>query len=185
MQANPRKRFPHACGDVPYLVNSSSMLKKFSPRMWGCSGVARGHMADGLVFPTHVGMFRPRQDVPRDRDSFPHACGDVPWKSRLSGSAAKFSPRMWGCSVHAGCGDDGHRVFPTHVGMFRRGDNKLRDMIRFPHACGDVPRGPDEQVIGWPFSPRMWGCSDVRVTSFSAGEVFPTHVGMFRHIGER
>ena len=73
------RRFPHARGDVPFIVGSVEALSEFSPRArgdvpqltdglgerqpfsprsWGCSGVLRVLPERHGVSPTPVGMFR-------------------------------------------------------------------------------------------------------------------------------
>ena len=75
----PRPRsFPHVCGDVPYLDESGSGTRTFSPRMWGCSAPAVGRGLGAEVFPTYVGMFRASCWACPPRRCFPHVCGDVP-----------------------------------------------------------------------------------------------------------
>ena len=112
--------FPHACGDVPTIEISICNVNVFSPRMWGCSALHRSCQYCPSVFPTHVGMFRCRRPTWRRRASFPHACGDVPHTTSGTYAIGQFSPRMWGCSAWCRCFTSFFRVFPTHVGMFRR-----------------------------------------------------------------
>ena len=50
--------FPHTCGDVPFEQTLATELAKFSPHMWGCSGMIHYLPQRQTVFPTHVGMFR-------------------------------------------------------------------------------------------------------------------------------
>ena len=87
---------------------------------------------------------------------------------------------MWGCSDYKGMRKTPSKVFPTHVGMFRRGRRHPQALRRFPHACGDVPPKRARAVAPVVFSPRMWGCSAVHRNLDRARVVFPTHVGMFR-----
>ena len=112
------------------------------------------------VFPTHVGMFRSWQFVPRNvfpthvgmflhRFGFiemakrlPHACGDVPKADAKFGSSLASSPRMWGYYYFQSfmvlfsfasffCGIKG--VFQAIRGCMERHKNFL------PHDSGDVP----------------------------------------------
>ena len=73
-------------------------------------------------------------------------------------------------------------VFPTRVGMVR-GDAAMRSMSRgFPHPRGDGPNS----FLDWPrsneFSPPAWGWSAQQAVINAARLVFPTRVGMVRHI---
>ena len=84
-------------------------------------------------------MFRIINFSARILDGFPHARGDVP---PMEGAE---QPKL--------------RVFPTHVGMFRREAWLVATTAGFPHARGDVPIGRKRATRSHP--------------------VFPTHVGMF------
>ena len=57
-QSRPTATFPHACGDVPVLIDSRGNIISFSPRLWGCSGPPEVRDGRGALFPTPVGMFR-------------------------------------------------------------------------------------------------------------------------------
>ena len=50
--------FPHVCGDVPWRSRARRITWRFSPRMWGCSGLREIFFSLHDVFPTYVGMFR-------------------------------------------------------------------------------------------------------------------------------
>ncbi len=148
--------------------------------MWGCSGYSWTPAELPLVFPTHVGMFLVPSLLRMVNICFPHACGDVPRLANDLHIPVVFSPRMWGCSAGRAGTYARPRVFPTHVGMFRRRrDRKTADM-RFPHACGDVPMRRCSVRHADVFSPRMWGCSAPTTPGRDRRSVFPTHVGMFR-----
>ena len=90
--------FPHARGDVPVLPICRGMVRKFSPRPWGCSVRADLDGVHHVVFPTPVGMFRVRNLPEKGACSFPHARGDVPTVCAIAGGQSGFSPRPWGCS---------------------------------------------------------------------------------------
>jgi Cas3, HD domain len=51
---------------------------------------------DTEVFPTHVGMNRPRGKALPPSPSVPHACGDEPCLSRRCCRVYVCAPRMWG-----------------------------------------------------------------------------------------
>ena len=151
--------FPHARGDVPYVLRSFVHAVPFSPRAWGCSAWSAALDPRGAVFPTRVGMFR--LDCKRRfiQQRFPHARGDVPLWPHGYRCFLLFSPRAWGCSgIHAPRSGV-VKVFPTRVGMFRLGPCCLETSPGFPHARGDVPPASGEQMKDFSFSPRAWGCS--------------------------
>ena len=132
------------------------------------------------VFPTHVGMFR---DMPVNRSGsgcFPHTCGDVPRTMARMVRPQRFSPHMWGCSERQARTRRLHRVFPTHVGMFRSDIGSHLENAGFPHTCGDVPWTQVTIATAQQFSPHMWGCSGGMTGNGEFVFVFPTHVGMFR-----
>ena len=171
--------FPHARGDVPAAAPPARARRSFSPRTWGCSVRPDGAAGAAGVFPTHVGMFRsslPRFDF---RARFPHARGDVPPTLAEVVKARAFSPRTWGCSVLILPDESGPEVFPTHVGMFRAVTYSPSESLSFPHARGDVPPSGRRLWTATVF-PRTWGCSAETACLAGAGDVFPTHVGMFR-----
>ncbi len=65
--------------------------------------------------------------------------------------------------------------------MFQRPPQGRNPSPTFPHASGDVPT---RRRVLWSrlcFSPREWGCSDVRGGYVPKFFLFPTRVGMFRH----
>ncbi len=151
--------FPHARGDVPAEAACHVPEHGFSPRPWGCSGTSSDDDVFGYVFPTPVGMSRAYFRRPRRGRSFPHARGDVPYSLFTKISKFGFSPRPWGCSCQSVAGCWQWSVFPTPVGMFRADFAAPMPNLRFPHACGDVPRNSAIKVSNGAFSPRLWGCS--------------------------
>jgi len=151
--------FPHARGDVPHCSDWNWRNNGFSPRAWGCSGSGGRLRAGCSVFPTRVGMFRPRLLDMDCITSFPHARGDVPAGHPLSVRGLRFSPRAWGCSGSTGRVVAQGLVFPTRVGMFRATRPGRYTRPGFPHARGDVPHAPRRAYPERMFSPRAWGCS--------------------------
>ena len=158
-------RFPHSRGDVPGILAAVGALGGFSPLTWGCSGA--------YVLPSATAT------------GFPHSRGDVPHNGARHAVAAKFSPLTWGCSFASKKSSSGQYVFPTHVGMFRRGNHMGKRTERFPHSRGDVPEHGAVRHQTAPFSPLTWGCSIYDVHYLSPSCVFPTHVGMFRSRSRR
>ena len=72
-----------------------------------------------------------------------------------------------------------HRVFPTHVGVFR--DAKSEDPIEksLPHTRGGVSQLMRDEIFSKESSPHTWGCFSFNSSSNSKSFVFPTHVGVF------
>ncbi len=131
--------FPHTRGDVPDDDYEHVIVELFSPHTWGCSGWQHSEKQQTGLFPTHVGMFRRARWKPRSRSTFPHTRGDVPdgrapWEAQVI-----FSPHTWGCSGVGLLQFDLQYLFPTHVGMFRRGRSAIAHRPPFPHTRGDVP----------------------------------------------
>ena len=111
--------------------------------------------------------------------SFPHAGGDVSNGSRSTKFPDRFSPRRWGCFQSLVQVSGFNFVFPTQVGMFPRPNGACWHYDGFPHAGGDVSILPLLGVGGSQFSPRRWGCFQVRIRVSDQRTVFPTQVGMF------
>ena len=88
---------PHACGGVSLSVVVSRVELWSSPRMWGCFYLAYGERMQGIVFPTHVGVFPRLVKMPIASIGLPHACGGVSVNMVESVLPDGSSPRMWGC----------------------------------------------------------------------------------------
>ncbi len=72
------------------------------------------------MFPTHVGMNRPKHSRRRIRHNVPHACGDEPSQEALTQDYLTMFPthvgmNRGGRAISLPCPD----MFPTHVGMNR------------------------------------------------------------------
>ena len=72
-------RYPHARGDGPTIVFSSSRFSVLSPRAWGWSAI--GNPGGGIcgVIPTRVGMVRMLRSLRDIEVRYPHARGDGPY----------------------------------------------------------------------------------------------------------
>ena len=152
----------------------------FSPHTWGCSESLKKFPVTMFLFPTHVGMFRAAFLTRLHTHSFPHTRGDVPSSHTLGLGCYGFSPHTWGCSVIFYLNRPMMGLFPTHVGMFRRARWKPQSRSTFPHTRGDVPPDWFFELDFYHFSPHTWGCSAAILEERSLGDLFPTHVGMFR-----
>ena len=125
---------------------------------------ARSFLLDPGSFPHTRGDVPARRKLAEWCEGFPHTRGDVPTYSYFDVPTVLFSPHTWGCSVRRTPDRDSATVFPTHVGMFRRGRGTTTARSCFPHTRGDVPGFSNG------FQDRQ--------------RVFPTHVGMFRSANE-
>ena len=134
------------------------------------------------VFPTHVGMDRISNFMGKPISSVPHARGDGPKGGRLQTFEVWCSPRTWGWTGHQN--EIVHRlpVFPTHVGMDRLEGGGACAGAGVPHARGDGPLFRQINFNRSLCSPRTWGWTDPCGTLVRVDLVFPTHVGMDRHL---
>ena len=71
-------------------------------------------------------------------------------------------------------------IFPTPVGMVRRGGIPVWCVAYFPHARGDGPLASARARCPRSFSPRPWGWSGGTAGLGGLGGIFPTPVGMVR-----
>ena len=114
------------------------------------------------------------------RIRFPHTRGDGPEGKKQGFDTLEFSPHAWGWTVLQRLLLPGGRVFPTRVGMDRRGYSSPTLPRRFPHTRGDGPfaegASPDEPA----FSPHAWGWTAGVLRGDLNQDVFPTRVGMDR-----
>src|SRR5690625_6788836 len=86
---------------------------------------------------------------------------------------------MWGCFWWPAYMMNSASVFATHVGVFLVAYVYDEFGKRLPHACGGVSGGEGGSRPYRESSPRMWGCFPFDLERALAGEVFPTHVGVF------
>ena len=74
------------------------------------------------------------------------------------------------------------RVVPTHVGVYRRCEQRFTAASRCPHARGGVPKSQTIDSAVVPLSPRTWGCTGVFDVQSPSCSVVPTHVGVYRPV---
>ena len=178
-----RKRrlcFPHPRGDGPPHPSSGWASSSFSPPAWGWPDFSSFVTVHDSVFPTRVGMARNARTCETVGACFPHPRGDGPLLSLFFGSPQKFSPPAWGWPGNIRSKRGLKSVFPTRVGMARRGYDFARDLERFPHPRGDGPpggRAPPPEIA---FSPPAWGWPALWQCIIKTMRVFPTRVGMAR-----
>ena len=92
-----RSSLPHACGGVSEAAGLLGKLCESSPRMWGCFQFIPPSRKNGLVFPTHVGVFPSSSTSRSGAMCLPHACGGVSTADFPAMMMDESSPRMWGC----------------------------------------------------------------------------------------
>ena len=102
--------------------------------------------------------------------------------SPLNQAQRAFSPRAWGWTGPPSPPPGEVTVFPTRVGVDRRQPRRGGGLPRFPHARGGGPFFEGLKVIRDPFSPRAWGWTGAIVAKAKSLSVFPTRVGVDRHI---
>ena len=129
---------PHARGGVSPYVALSSACAESSPRTWGCFQRPLHTPAQAFVFPTHVGVFLRGWRCAIPRTGLPHARGGVSRHSSGFCVFSRSSPRTWGCFFSSYHFLRFRRVFPTHVGVFLRGDSSVKRACGLPHARGGV-----------------------------------------------
>ena len=152
----------------------------FSPHAWGWT-VGLSHSFEyGFVFPTRVGVDRRVRRQKEHRIRFPHTRGGGPISSWSSSHNTSFSPHAWGWTEHEGAAKRPAQVFPTRVGVDRRGFRDTPERRSFPHTRGG---GPFLRVGSQPhaeFSPHAWGWTVRKGRITMANMVFPTRVGVDR-----
>ena len=67
---------PYACGDCARDVLGRPQRSACSLRMWGLRGYTQGALVTWVMFPTHVGIARPRVRTFSSHRNVPYACGD-------------------------------------------------------------------------------------------------------------
>ena len=130
--------FPRVCGDVSFIVVSSTLRVKLSPRMRGCffrdcslcrplwlSPRMRGcfsrqsaNARSLCAFPAYAGMF---PCCFRSRSlfgGFPRVCGDVSETHQGELPPGTLSPRMRGCFQAVLNKEIYAQAFPAYAGMF-------------------------------------------------------------------
>ena len=173
-------RVPHACGDGPSLTTGSFRRAGSSPRLWGWPVQGAPAVADGVEFPTPVGMARVCHCGKYRTRGVPHACGDGPCGTCQRQEARGSSPRLWGWPEWRVAAKRRGFEFPTPVGMARRSGRGGHPCVRVPHACGDGPprSGSARRTVA--SSPRLWGWPVGQNVTPGRMLEFPTPVGMAR-----
>ena len=97
-----RNSFPHTRGGVPF----EKLIDKIIDD----------------VFPTHVGVYLISRNSVRGPMRFPHTRGGVPYNAVRVKQDGQFSPHTWGCTWDGDRRGELSAVFPTHVGVYRLGE---------------------------------------------------------------
>ena len=118
------------------LVMSSYTMS--SPRSWGCFSYYRKPAGFISVFPTLVGVFPAWSFFRGFRACLPHARGGVSNQQHHYHHETLSSPRSWGCFLRVDPLLPKGPVFPTLVGVFRKGREGSSSKGSLPHARGGV-----------------------------------------------
>lgn len=127
---------PHGRGGDPNLLYHPRCTHLCSPRVWGWSPQLLHSGAGPFLFPTCVGVIPFHCVYSWGESTIPHVRG---------GDPAGFyhdwicSSRMWGWSRQRPSHKWGSPIFPTCVGVIRRGYRGLQVKSAVPHACGGDP----------------------------------------------
>ena len=87
---------PYACGDCATLPPAGHRHQGCSLRMWGLRGTRFRHGGAWSMFPTHVGIARPKRRACWTSSNVPYACGDCAPDRIFDLEQIACSLRMWG-----------------------------------------------------------------------------------------
>ena len=174
-----RQRLPHVRGGVSSSKERRWLLRRSSPRAWGCFRAPSQPLPVPRVFPTCVGVFL-REDMPGTRPvRLPHVRGGVSLVPLRASLSVGSSPRAWGCFRQSRDRRMAYRVFPTCVGVFPFTGAVTVPVPGLPHVRGGVSGGRDMELGAFQSSPRAWGCFSTPAPRPDPPHVFPTCVGVF------
>ena len=139
---------PHARGGVSRTPRKYPSSRKSSPRTWGCFFPELADADPSLVFPTHVGVFLAPDSLRSETRGLPHARGGVSRQPRGQARLPASSPRTWGCFFAGHSNHIVYGVFPTHVGVFPKGETSKLLLYCLPHARGGVSPLPYSLEVG-------------------------------------
>ena len=178
----PSACLPHARGGVSHVDVVSLLIRRSSPRPWGCFQPTRSGRIFPCVFPTPVGVFLLHVALRTPAHSLPHARGGVSKVIMDEGALPESSPRPWGCFYRRKPQQTAYTVFPTPVGVFPMTTATTLRCSSLPHARGGVSDHQGSRGLNKRSSPRPWGCFYRRKPQQTAYTVFPTPVGVFLEI---
>ncbi len=113
-----RRSGPRACGGVPCSFNSGVRLRRWSPRVRGCSRAGARWWWLGRVVPARAGVFPLTVAGTGGVVRGPRACGGVPRGNGFPAAWVAWSPRVRGCSPRAQRTAPHARVVPARAGVF-------------------------------------------------------------------
>src|SRR5690606_25187526 len=116
------QRIPHTRGGGPQNRGSTGDYKQYSPHAWGWTDAAERMGVNLKVFPTRVGVDRSGNSRAVEAGRIPHTRGGGPTPPFAGRFAAAYSPHAWGWTVEMNFGNPENSVFPTRVGVDRRGE---------------------------------------------------------------
>ncbi len=131
------------------------------------------------VVPARAGVFPDRDRWPWARSRGPRACGGVPVAEAVRIIRPEWSPRVRGCSPYVTCMPRGRIVVPARAGVFPRGTVMAAWVEGGPRACGGVPCTPSATPTAGSWSPRVRGCSRLRLRDHRHDDVVPARAGVF------
>ncbi len=134
------------------------------------------------LFPTSVGVYRKGSFSLPTHNTIPHERGGVPLMKLIKTLENIYSPRAWGCTGSGILHRAEVRLFPTSVGVYRLPSTATNRPLSIPHERGGVPYGGNSQGSVKRYSPRAWGCTDVKGEQSAIVFLFPTSVGVYRGV---
>ena len=176
----PLRNVPYACGDCAASSGGGGTGAGCSLRMWGLRAVPLRQAPGAYMFPTHVGIARPRHPSARVLLDVPYACGDCANKGHGGRYTKACSLRMWGLRARPLPRHGSPLMFPTHVGIARAAHCRGTGRHYVPYACGDCADYRPLATTARVCSLRMWGLRESPVLVRQHPLMFPTHVGIAR-----
>ena len=174
------RHVPYACGDCADTPVPPDTACRCSLRMWGLRDVGLPLFRYAGMFPTHVGIARPRKTAGCGSPHVPYACGDCANQHAELGAGDACSLRMWGLRGRGGAHAGAFQMFPTHVGIARIPRFLRLHGANVPYACGDCALVNTRCVCPTECSLRMWGLRALCRRMPQVARMFPTHVGIAR-----
>ena len=145
--------------------------------MWGQVDGERARVGYYRIIPTRVGTSEKQQrHLSQERDH-PHACGDKPHISFVSGILRGSSPRVWGQEDGEGIHAHLLRIIPTRVGTSSIFSERISKSEDHPHACGDKFLTKNGYLSDEGSSPRVWGQEHKSIKRLRYYRIIPTRVG--------
>ena len=145
--------------------------------MWGQAKCKCNKILKIRIIPTRVGTSdRYRLNVNHIQDH-PHACGDKPHISFVSGILRGSSPRVWGQVAQVLNASWNKRIIPTRVGTSEGREPKPSSKEDHPHACGDKSIDTPATFVVRGSSPRVGGQDSMIIKMMVIEWIIPTRVG--------